>query len=102
MREMARSTATLSEARIVAAQNERIDNLDKFLASRKFTRPQIAGVKTAYRSDEGRELPTDEEGVTSASIWDAVVAATAYARKLTYQDERVSIEREAGRWLIAA
>jgi len=99
MREMARSTATLSESLIVAAQNERIDNLEKFLTSRKFTRSQVSGIKAAYKSDEGVSLPTDSEGVTSASIWDAVVAATAYARSLQYQDERVTIEREAGRIL---
>jgi hypothetical protein len=31
-----------------------------------------------------------------------VVAATAYARSLQYQDARVAIEREAGKMLLAA
>jgi hypothetical protein len=40
--------------------------------------------------------------VTSSSIWDAVVATTAYARNLQYQDARIEIEREAGKMLLAA
>jgi len=101
MKELARSTVTLKEAQIVAAQNARIDDLDKFLASRKFNRSQIAGVKAAYLSDEGQPLPS-KDGITSATIWQATVGMTAYARGLQYQDARVAIEREAGKLLLAA
>ena len=93
LKEVARSTVTLKEAQIVAAQNAKVDDLQKFLTGRKFSRSQISGMKAAYKSDEGVELLDD------CSVWDTVVAATAYARGLEYQDARVSIEREAGKML---
>jgi hypothetical protein len=94
LKEIARSNVTLRQAQIVAAQNAKINDLDAFLKSRKFSRSQVAGIKAAYKSDEGVEL-----GVSSASIWDAVVGITAYARGLDYQDARIGIEREAGKIL---
>jgi hypothetical protein len=97
LQEIARSNVTLREAQIVAAQQAQISDLDKFLTSRKFSRSQVSAIKAAYKTDEGIEL-----GVTSASIWDAVVATTAYARSLQYQDARIEIEREAGKMLLAA
>ena len=33
------------------------------------------------------------------SLWDAAVGVTAYARAIPYQDERIELEREAGRIL---
>lgn len=99
LQEVARSTMTLSEARIVAAQNARIEDFDKFMASRKFNRSQISGMKAAYKTDEGQPLPQDSDGITSTSVWSAVVAATAYARTLQYQDARIDIERVAGKML---
>ena len=45
------------------------------------------------QNDESREL------VNECSVWDAVVAATAYARGMVYQDARVDIERAAGKML---
>jgi hypothetical protein len=95
LKEIARSDVGLKQAQIIAAQQAKIDDLDKFLANRKFTRSQISGIRAAYKNDEGVEL-------TSASIWDAVVATTAYARGLEYQDARVDIERAAGKMLLAA
>lgn len=94
LKEIARSQIRLQDAQIVAAQNAKIDDLDKFLTSRKFTRSQVAGIKAAYKTDEGIEL-----GLTSSSIWDAVVGITAYARGIEYQDARVDIERAAGKIL---
>lgn len=93
LKEIARSNVRLSEAAIVAAQQAKVDDMDKFLQGRKFTRSQIGGIKAAFKTDEGREL------IDGASIWDAVVASTAYARGLQYQDARVSVEREAGKML---
>jgi hypothetical protein len=97
LREIARSNVTLKQAQIVAAQNAKIDDLDAFLKNRKFSRSQVAGIKAAYKSDEGIEL-----GLNSTSIWDAVVATTAYARGLQYQDARIDIERVAGKMLMSA
>jgi hypothetical protein len=100
LKEIAQSNVTLDQARIVAAQNARVEDLNKFLTSRKFTRAQISGMRAAYKSDEGVELgETDSDGMTSTTVWDTVIAATAYARGLQYQDARVAIEREAGRML---
>jgi hypothetical protein len=94
LQEIARSQVRLQEAQIVAAQAAKIDDLDKFLAGRKFSRSQVSGIKAAYKTDEGVELD-----LNSSSIWDAVVGITAYARGKQYQDERVGIEREAGKIL---
>lgn len=96
LKECARSTATLEQSKIIAAQNAKVDDMDKFLAGRKFNRSQIAGIKAAFKTDEGYELSD------SATIWNAVVGMTAYARGLQYQDARVDIEREAGKVLMAA
>lgn len=93
LREIARSNVRLQQAQIIAAQNEKIADLDKFLGSRKFNRSQISGMKAAYKTDESSEL------LDGCSVWDAVVAATAYARGLQYQDARIDIERAAGKML---
>jgi hypothetical protein len=99
LKEIARSNIGLKEAQIVAAQNAQIDNLDAFLKNRKFSRSQVSGIKAAYKTDEGTELGVTKDGITSASIWEAVVGMTAYARGIEYQDARVDIEREAGKIL---
>jgi hypothetical protein len=93
LKEVAQSNASLSEAKIVAAQAQKIDDLDKFLAGRKFTRSQVSGIKSAFKEDEGYELSD------AASIWNTVVGVTAYARGLQYQDARVDVERAAGKIL---
>ena len=93
LKEIARSRVRLNEATIIAAQAAKVDDMEKFLAGRKFTRSQVSGIKAAFKTDESRELVND------CSVWDAVVAATAYARSLQYQDARVAIEREAGKML---
>lgn len=94
LKEIAQSQIRLQDAQIVAAQQAKIDDLDKFLTTRKFSRSQVSGIKAAYKTDEGVEL-----GLTSSSIWDAVVGITAYARGIEYQDTRVDIERAAGKIL---
>jgi hypothetical protein len=96
LQEIARSNVTLSEARIVAAQAAKIADLDAFLKGRKFSGSQVSGIKAAYKTDESNEL------LDNCSVWDAVVAATAYARGLQYQDARIEIERTAGKMLMAA
>jgi hypothetical protein len=101
LKTIAQERGSLKQAQVLAAQAARISDFDKFMASRKFSRSQIGGMKAAYKSDEGAELP-QEDGITSASIWQAVVAATAYARSLQYTDARVAIQREAGKMLQAA
>lgn len=48
------------------------------------------------------ELHEQEEGFPARSVWDAGQAMTAYARGSIYQDERVTLEREAGKLLTKA
>jgi hypothetical protein len=96
LQEIARSNVTLEQARIVAAQAAKIADVDAFFKNRKFSRSQVSAIKAAYKTDESSEL------LDNCSVWDAVVAATAYARGLQYQDARIDVEREAGRMLLAA
>lgn len=82
-------TKSITDA-IAAAQGSRFDDveeLDKFLANR-FTRGQVSGIKLAFDSDEGRPMET---------LWDVTTGATAYARGIKNQDNRVAIERAAGK-----
>ena len=63
------------------------DDVDKFLRSR-FTKSQATAIKAAHLADEQRPIE---------SLWDAATGATAYARGIAFQDDRVAIEREAGK-----
>lgn len=74
---------------LVAAQNAKIPYMGKFLSER-FTKSQINGFEKAFEQDEKRPMET---------IWDVVTGMTAYARGLTNADNRVDIEREAGKIL---
>jgi hypothetical protein len=77
---------------IKGAQQRRLDKVDEFLAGR-FS-PRMAGAMQAvHQLEEGRPVET---------VWDAVTAATAYARSIPYQDKRVELERKAGELLARA
>lgn len=76
-------------ATLIEAQAKRIDDVDKFLTTR-FTKSQAKAIKAAHMEDEQRPIET---------VWDAVTGATAYARGIQYQDERVDLERKAGKML---
>lgn len=65
------------------------DKVAEFL-SRRFSRSQVAAIQEAHKADEGRPIET---------VWDAVTGATAYARSIPYQDERVKVETLAGAML---
>lgn len=83
------STAPIDET-IRAAQQRRLDDeLDDFLAKR-FSRPQVAAIKAAHEDEEGRPIET---------LWDAVTGVTAAAKRITWQDDRVAMERAGGRLL---
>lgn len=66
-----------------------MEAVDKFLLNR-FTKSQASAIKAAHMSDEQRPIET---------LWDAATGVTAYARGIQYQDDRVSLEREAGKIL---
>jgi hypothetical protein len=83
------STTSITDA-VKEAQNARLgDELDDFLAKR-FGARKVATIKAAHELEEGRPIE---------SRWDVVTAATAYAKGIEYQDERVAVEREAGKIL---
>ena len=75
---------------IAAAQARRVDDIDDFLKGRGFSRAQGRAIQLVHQTEEGRPIET---------IWDAVTGATAYAKGIDHQDERVGIERSAGRML---
>lgn len=80
------SASSVTEA-IAAAKSKRVDKVEDFLANR-FTRSQVSAIKAAHMSDEQRPIE---------SLWDATVGVTAYARGIQTQDDRVKLEREAGK-----
>lgn len=82
------STAGVTEA-INAAQQKKIDNLDTFLKNR-FTAGQVSAIKAVHLAEEERPIET---------LWDVTTAVTAYARGVQYQNDRVDLEREAGKLL---
>ena len=82
------STSNIVQA-ITDARKARIDDVDSFLAKR-FTKRVAVGIKKAHEEDEGRPIE---------SLWDASTAITAFARGVKWQDERVTLEREAGKIL---
>lgn len=87
----ANSSARSIEQGIAAARNARLepDRVGEFLVKR-FTKGQAKAIEAAHMQDEQRPIE---------SLWDCAVGVTAYARELPYQDERVKLEREAGRIL---
>lgn len=88
--EYSNASAAPIEATIRAAQQKRVDDdLDKFLKNR-FTVSQANAIKAAHEREEGRPIET---------IWDVVTGTTAYAKTIPHQDDRVFIERAAGKVL---
>lgn len=89
--EYANSAAAPVEATIRAAQAHKLDEAQAWLAKRYSVR-QAAQYNAAHERDENRPIET---------LWDAVTGMTAYARTVPHQDQRVAIEREAGKLLNA-
>lgn len=85
------SDTSIKEA-IEKARAARIGDEDKVrdFLSKRYTRTQAGAIMMAHKNEEGRPIE---------SLWDAAVGATAYARGIQYQNERVEIEREAGKIL---
>lgn len=79
------STKSIVDA-VAQAKAARIDNVADFLAKR-FGKRIGAAMAQVHMIEEQRPVET---------LWDATTAATAYARTITYQDQRVDIERQAG------
>lgn len=71
---------------IEAAKASKVDKLDDFLGTR-FGKRMVAPLKAMHMAEENRPIET---------LWDVTTAATAYARSIKWQDERVDFERQAG------
>lgn len=89
---MADSSTHSIEAAIAAARQRRVDDVDDFLATR-FTTTTARAIKLVHEAEEGRPIET---------LYDVTVGATAYAKGIQWQDERVGIERVAGKLLASA
>lgn len=75
---------------IAQAQAKRFDDdLDAFLKAR-FSGTQATAIKAAHEREENRPIET---------LWDVVTGVTAYAKTIEHQDDRVAIERVAGKVL---
>ena len=86
------STASITQA-ITDARAARIDSdVGEFLAGRFGKRFAMSAMK-AHELEEGRPIET---------LWDATVGATAAAKGIAWQDERVEMERKAGELLSLA
>jgi len=71
---------------LIQAQKTKLPDVEKFLANR--FGPRVAQrVQHAHMLDEGRPIET---------LWDVVTGATAHARSITFQADRVEFERTAG------
>lgn len=86
------SSAEKVVSAVEIAQQAKLDKVDEFLANR--FGPRMAQTFMAIHNDE--------EGRPIETVWDAVTAVTAYARRLDYQDARVDLERQAGQMMDAA
>lgn len=89
-------TVAITQA-VEAARAAKIEGTDKdavttFLAAR-FGKGRAQAIQTAHMLEEQRPVET---------LWDAVVGATAVARSITWQNDRVALERQAGDLLTLA
>ena len=92
LRTYANSSAAGVQQAIEDARSHNLkSDLDDFLAKR-FTKSQAFAMQKAHELEEGRPIETR---------WDVVVAATAVARGIEHQDDRVALERNAGKLLTA-
>jgi hypothetical protein len=84
----ASSTAGVEQV-LLAAQKKKVGDIDDFL-KRRFNNTQTSNIKAAFLADEQRPIET---------LWDVATGITAYARNVSFQNERVKLEREAGKVL---
>jgi hypothetical protein len=88
---MHNSSAAPVENTIKAAQAAKLDtSLAEFLKNRRYSTSTIVNVANAFEAEENRKIET---------VWDVVTGVTAHAKSIAYQDERVAMERDAGKIL---
>lgn len=85
----ANGTSHTITAAIADARNDRIDDVDEFLAKR-FGKKLSGQIAFTHLLEEDRPIE---------NRWDVVTAVTAHAKSVVWQDERVELERRAGELL---
>lgn len=83
------STASVDKA-LEQARAAKIEQDISVFLNQRFSRGQTAAIMAAHEREEDRPIET---------VWDAVTGITAYAKAVPNQDDRVQVEREAGRLL---
>jgi hypothetical protein len=86
---MAKSSPQPVEAMLAAAKASKLDDAEDWL-SRRFSKSLAGSIMNAHLAEEGRPVET---------LWDAATGLTAHAKSIKWQDERVSLERDAGKIL---
>jgi hypothetical protein len=90
----ANQAASLEQKAIAAAVAAKIGKVEDFAQKQPnrmiWTGKTVEKLMLTHVNEESRPIET---------LWDMSVALTAYARTIPYQDERLLIEREAGRML---
>lgn len=79
-------STTSIRAALAAAQTTKLPDVAKFLQD-KFGAKSAERIQAAHLADEQRPIE---------SLWDAATGATAYARTIEWQDDRVEVETKAG------
>lgn len=89
-----KETASITDA-IARAREAKLGDQDAVLdfLAKRFTKSKAEAIKLAHFADEDRPIET---------LWDASNGITAYARGIKHQDERVALEREAGKIMALA
>lgn len=89
LRAYSRASARPIEARLLAAQEHKLDKAEDFL-SKRFGPRIVPQIMSAHMSEEERPIET---------LWDASVAVTAYAKSIPHTDTRLELEKEGGKLL---
>ena len=84
-----KSSGHAYEQALIAAQNKKVDDVSAFLMER-FSKKQTHAIMTAHFDEENRPME---------SLWDISTGITAYAKGVPFQNERVTMERVAGKVL---
>lgn len=88
--EYGNSAAGPLEALVAGAQRAKVEAVADFLKNRNFSATLANSIQRVHLEEEGKPIET---------LWDVATGITAYAKTVSYQDERVKLEREAGKVL---
>lgn len=89
LRAYSNASATPIEARLLAAQETKLDKVEDFL-SKRFGPRLVPQIMATHMSEENRPIET---------LWDASVAVTAHAKSIPHTDTRLEMEKEGGKLL---